>query len=69
MKLYLDQDQDQKSWGIVCKDERDWINTETGKPYREYNMCDINLITSKNKPNLQDSVFVINDMGVKLMRI
>ena len=42
------QNQDSKNIIIVCKDEKDWINSESGKPYSDYNMCDINLITSKN---------------------
>ena len=58
LKLYLDQDretwsethqnqnQDNKNIIIVCKNKRDWINRETGKPYSNFNMCDINMITS-----------------------
>ena len=41
-------DQDQKSIILVCKDEREWINPETGKRYAELNMRDINIITSHN---------------------
>ena len=56
LKLYLDQDLDQdqnqepvrRSIIKICRDERDWINPETGKPFTESNMCDINMITSKN---------------------
>ena len=42
-----EQDQDQKSIVIVCKDERDWINPKTGKPYSDFNMCDKKMITKK----------------------
>ena len=42
----LDQEQDRRSIFIVCKDETDWINPETGKPFTEFYMCDINMITS-----------------------
>ena len=72
MKLYLDQDldrdQDQRSIIIVCKDERGWINPETGKRYTEFNMCDINMITSKNTSYFKDSVIVLDHMGDKLNR-
>ena len=51
---------------ITGKDERDWINPETGKPYAEFNMCDRNMITAKNMPNFKDSVSVLDDMGIKL---
>ena len=56
LKLYLDQDldQDRRSIIIVCKDERDWITPKTGKPFTESDLCDINMITSKNMPNLFD---------------
>ena len=36
----------QKKIIIVCKDDRDRINPETGEPYDQFNMCDKNLITS-----------------------
>ena len=36
---------DRRSIIIVCKEERDWINPETGQPYSEFNMCNINMIT------------------------
>ena len=74
LKLYLDQDldqdedHDQKSITIVCQDERDWINPENGRPYTEFNMCDINMITTKNMPNFKDSVIVLDDMGDKLSK-
>ena len=59
---------DQRSIIIICKDERDWINSETGKPYSEFNMSDINMITSKNMHMFQNSVIVLYDMGDKLNR-
>ena len=70
LKSYLDQDQDQdqdrRSIIIVCKDERDWINPETGQPSTEFTMCDINMTTSTNMHNFKDSVFSLDDMGKKL---
>ena len=43
-------ERDRRSIIIVCKDERDWINPETGagEPYSDFNLCDKNMITSKN---------------------
>ena len=80
LKLYFDprsgytdqnqnqnQDQDQaKNIIIVCKDDRDWIDPETGEFYIEFNTCDINMITSKNKSKFKDSVIVLDDMCDKL---
>ena len=72
LKLYLDQDldedqdQDQKPIIIVYKDERDWINPETCQSYTEFNMCDINMITSKDMPNFKNSLISLDDMGDKL---
>ena len=51
---------------IVCKDDRDWIDCETGEFYIGFNTCDINLITSKNKSKFKGSVIVLDDMGDKL---
>ena len=72
LKLYQDQDlnQDQnqqqaKNIIIVCKDDRDWIDPETGEFYIGFK-CDINMITSKNKSKFKDSVIVLHDMGDKL---
>ena len=55
-----------KNVTIVCKDDRDWIDPETGEFYIEFNTCDKNMITSKNKSNFKDSVIVLDDMGDKL---
>ena len=82
LKLYLDprsgytdenqnknqnQDQDQaKNITVVCKDDRDLIDPETGEFYIGFNTCDINMITSKKKSNFKDSVIVLDDMGDKL---
>ena len=82
LKLYLDprsgytdqnqnqnQDQDQaKNIIIVCKDDRDWIDPETGEFYIGFNTCDINMITSKNKSKFKDSVIVLDDMGDKFKK-
>ena len=81
LKIYLDplsgytdqnqnqnqnQDQDQaKNIILVCKDDRDWIDPETGEFYIGFNTCDINIITSK-KSKFKDSVIVLDDMGDKL---
>ena len=51
---------------IVCKDDRDWIDPETGEFYIGFNTCDINMITSKNKSKFKDSVIVLDDMGDNL---
>ena len=72
LKLYLDQDlrsssTDQaKNIITVCKDDRDWIDAETGEFYIGFNKCDINMITSKHKSKFKDSVIVLDDMGDKL---
>ena len=81
LKLYQGQDQDlgtcsadlQSSFAketiiIVYKDERDWINPETGKIYSGFNISDINMITSRNLPNFKDSVIFLDDMGDKLIK-
>ena len=51
---------------IVCKNDRDWIDPETGDFYFGFNTCDINMITSKNESKFKDSVIVLDDMGDKL---
>ena len=62
-----DQNQDQaKNIIIVCKDDRDWIDPETGEFYIGFNKCDINMIISKIKSKFKDCVFVLDDMGDKL---
>ena len=69
LKLYFDQNQNQdqaKNKVIVCKDDRDWMDPETGEFYIGFNTCDINMITSKNKSKFKDSVIVFDDMGDKL---
>ena len=51
----------------MCKkDDTDWIDPQTGEFYFGLNKCDINMITSKNKPKFKDSVIVFDDMGDKL---
>ena len=51
---------------IVCKNDRDWIDPETGEFYIGFNTCDINMIRSNNKSKFKDSVIVLDDMGDKL---
>ena len=55
-----------KNINIVCKDDRDWIEHETGVFYIGINTCYINMITSINNTKFKDSVIVLNDMGDKL---
>ena len=48
----LNQDQNQnqqqpKNIIIICNDDRDWIDPETGDFYMGLNTCYINMITSK----------------------
>ena len=47
LETHQDQNQDNRNIIIICKDERDWINPETGKPYSDFNIFDMNIITSK----------------------
>ena len=60
--------EDQTSINIVCENERDWINPETNMPYTDFNMCYINIITSKNMPKFKISVIVLDDKGDKLKK-
>ena len=59
---------DRRSIVKVCKDERDWIDSETGNPYTGFNMSDINMIKPDNMPKFRYSVIVLNDMGDKLKK-
>ena len=59
---YIDQDQDQNLI-IVCINDSDWIDPETGKFYIGFIKCDINIITSKIKSKFKDCVIVLDDMG------
>ena len=66
-----DQNQNQnqqqaKNLIIVCKDDRDWKDPDTGEFYIGFNTCDINKTTSKNNSKFKDSVIVLDDMGDKL---
>ena len=64
---FTDQDQQQaKNIIIVCKDDRDWIGSETGEFYIGFNKRDKNMVTSKNKSKFKDSVIVPDEMGDKL---
>ena len=64
----IDQGQDQKSVIIICKDERDWINRETGFPYVVFEMGDINMISIKNIDKFKNSIIVFDDMGSEFSR-
>ena len=52
----------------VFKDEKDWINRETGVPYVGFEMGDINMITIKNIDKLKNSIFVLDDMASEFSR-
>ena len=56
---------DRRSIIIICKDERDWIDPKTGKPYGGFDMGNINMITKNNILKFQNSVIVLDDMGDK----
>ena len=51
---------------IVCKDDRDWIDPETGEFSIGFNTCDVNMITSKYRSKFKDSVTVLVYMDDKL---
>ena len=51
---------------LVCKDEREWINPETGMPYGGFNICGIDMITSENIAYFDNCLIVIDDMGNQL---
>ena len=57
---------DRRSIIIVCKDENDWIDPETGAPYAGFEMRDINMIKMKNILKFQNSVIVFDDIVDKL---
>ena len=44
---------DQRSFIIVCKDEKDWIYPETGESSAGFVMGDIKMITMKNTLKFQ----------------
>ena len=49
LKLYQNQmvEEDRKRVIIVCKDDRDWIDHETGRANDKFEMCETKMITSK----------------------
>ena len=53
---------------IVCKDERDLINPETGVRYVGFEMGEINMITIKNIDKFKNSIIVLDDMGSEFSR-
>ena len=56
---------DRRSIIIVCKDEKDWFDPETGALYAGFEIGDISMITMKNILKFQKSVIVLDDMGDK----
>ena len=67
-KNIIEQGQDQKYNIIVCKDEKDWINPETGFPYVGFEMGDITMITIKNIDKFKNSIIVLDHMGSEFSR-
>ena len=66
---FTDQNQNQgKNIVIVCKDDRDWIDTESNKFYTGFNKCDINVITKNNMYKFQNCVIVLDYMGDRLYK-
>ena len=57
---------DRSSIIIISKDEKDWIDPETGVPYAGFELGDINMITMKNILKFKNSVIVLHDMGDKV---
>ena len=56
-------DHDRRSIIIICKDETDWTDPETGVPHAEFEMGDVNIITMKNILKFKNSVSVLDDVG------
>ena len=50
------------------KDEKDWIDPETGEPYAGFDMGDVNMITMKNILRFKNKVIVLDDFGDKFNR-
>ena len=49
LNLYSqDEEGHKKKIIVVCEDEKEWINPETGMPYEGLNMCRIDITSSKN---------------------
>ena len=67
-KNIIEQGQNQKSIIIVCKNERDWINPETGFPYVGFELGDINMIIIKSIDKIKNSIIVLDDMGSEFSR-
>ena len=67
-KNIIEQGQDEKSMIVVCKDERDWINPETGFHYVGFEMGDINMIAIKNIDKFKNSIIVLDDLGSEYSR-
>ena len=61
-----DENELKKQLFIVCKDEREWINSATGKPYDGFIMCGIDMITSESIDHFDNCLIVIDDMRSQL---
>ena len=61
-----DKEEHKKKIIVVCKEEKGWINPGTGMPYDGFNICGIDMITSKNIDYFENCVIVIDDMSKKL---
>ena len=67
LNLYTQEEEEHKKEVIiVCRDDNDWINPETGEPYDGFDMCTMDMITSENIEYFENSVIVIDDMVNKL---
>ena len=70
LNLYQqDEEKHKKKITVLSKDEKEWINPETGMPYDGFSMCGIDMISSKNIDYFENCVIVIDDMGIKLKMI
>ena len=53
---------------IVCKDDKKWINPETGMPNDGFNLWSLDMITSENINDFDNYLIVVDDMGNKLKK-
>ena len=58
--------QEQKQIIIVCIEEKDWIDPETGAAYAGFELGDKIMIRMNNILKFQNSLIVLDDMGDKL---
>ena len=63
-----DEEEHKKKMIVVCKDEKEWINPETGMPFDRFIMFGIDMITSRNLDCFENCVIVIEDMRNNLKK-